>query len=287
MGAEVGTRMRRLGALLALAALLVLPCACAPLPGEQAIAGLPDGGIEVTEVRAANPPVVFESGLSAHKESWNKVFPEIARTNTVFAYNRPGIGESPATARPRDGATIVEDLRALLASRNIRPPYILVGHSAGGLYMQLYARRYPAEVAGLVLVDPTHPEQFTGEGAMENRSTFANAAVAIGLSASSKAEFNALTGTGREVLATPPLAARLPTVILIAPDNSGGSIADFDNARRRDFARLYPGATVIEAGNSHNVPQAEPQAVIDAIRKVIAAQASRRTSAAMPPARAP
>ena len=111
------------------------------------------GGMEISESRAADPAVVFENGLTAHKEEWNKAFPEVARTNTVFAYNRPGIGESPATARPRDGATIVEDLRALLASRNIQPPYVLVGHSAGGLYMQLYARRYPAEVAGLVLVE--------------------------------------------------------------------------------------------------------------------------------------
>lgn len=173
-----------------------------------------------------------------------------------------------------------EDLRALLASRNIRPPYILIGHSSGGLYMQLYARRYPAEVAGLVLVDPTHPEQFTGEGAMENRSTLASAVIAVGLSASSKAEFNALIETGREVLAAPPLAAKIPAVILIAPDNSGGIIAEAGNAKRRNFATLYPNATVLEAGNSHNVPQDQPQAVIDAIRKVLAAQAGRHPPAA-------
>ena len=245
--------------LLALAGLAGLPGSCAPLPGDRAVVSVGGGGMEITESRAADPAVVFE----------------VARTNTVFAYNRPGIGENPATVRPRDGATIIEDLRALLASRNIRPPYVLVGHSAGGLYMQLYARRYPAEVAGLVLVDSTHPEQFVAEGAMKNRSTLANAIMAVGLPASSKAEFEALVETGREVLAAPPLSTKVPAAILIAPDTSGGAMADFDNAKRRDFARLYPGAAVLEAGSSHNVPQDQPQAVIDAIRKVLAARPAR------------
>ncbi len=261
--------------LLALAGLAGLPGSCAPLPGDRAVVSVGGGGMEITESRAADPAVVFENGLTARKEEWNKVFPEVARTNTVFAYNRPGIGENPATVRPRDGATIIEDLRALLASRNIRPPYVLVGHSAGGLYMQLYARRYPAEVAGLVLVDSTHPEQFVAEGAMKNRSTLANAIMAVGLPASSKAEFEALVETGREVLAAPPLSTKVPAAILIAPDTSGGAMADFDNAKRRDFARLYPGAAVLEAGSSHNVPQDQPQAVIDAIRKVLAARPAR------------
>ena len=71
--------------------------------------------------------------------------------------------------------------------------------------------------------------------------------MAIGLSASSKAEFEALIETGREVLAAPPLSTKVPVVIVIAPDTSGGAIADFDNAKRRDFARLYSGAAVLEA----------------------------------------
>jgi pimeloyl-ACP methyl ester carboxylesterase len=260
--------------LLAIAGFASLLSSCAPLPGEQEVVSVGGGAVEITQSRASDPPVVFENGLTAHKEEWSKVFPEIARTNTVFAYNRPGIGESPPTDHPRDGATIVEELRALLPRRNIRPPYVLVGHSAGGLYMQLFARRYPEEVAGLVLVDSTHPEQFVGEGAMENRSALANAVISVGLSASSKAEFRALVETGREVLAAPPLSAKVPAVILIAPDTSGSAMSDFGNAKRHDFARLYPGAAVLEAGSSHNVPQDNPQAVIDAIRKVLAARAA-------------
>jgi pimeloyl-ACP methyl ester carboxylesterase len=166
---RAGGYSRRAACIFVLSATLA---GCASLPGDQ-LSETVDGRTEISEQRCAPPTVIFESGLGNYKETWNKVFPVIATTNTVFAYDRPGIAQSTSTSRPRDGATIVEDLRALLKSRNVAPPYVLVGHSAGGLYMQLYARRYPSEVTGLVLVEPTHPTQFEGAGALQNRSQFA------------------------------------------------------------------------------------------------------------------
>ena len=245
---------------------------CASLPGDQ-LAETAEGKAEISEISNAAPIVVFESGLGSYKEVWNKVFPAIATTNAVFAYDRPGVGRSTPTARSRDGASIVEDLRSLLHSRNLRPPYVLVGHSAGGLYVQLFARRYPGEVAGLVLVDPTHPTHFEGDGSMQNRSTLSNVAMTVGLTKSAKAEFDALNETGREVLAAPPARVDLPIVILTAPDKSGTAIAAFDNAKRADFVNLYPGATVREIEGGHNIPQTKPHAVIDAIREVLSTRA--------------
>ena len=101
---------------------------------------------------------------------WDKVISEVSKTKSVFAYNRPGIGNSVKTDKPRDAEQIVEELRSYLKELKIRPPYVLVGHSSGGLYMQLFARKYPSEVAGLVLVDSTHPLQMKGAGAPENWS---------------------------------------------------------------------------------------------------------------------
>ena len=92
------------------------------------------GQIEISEIRKAEPVVVFESGLGSYKEVWNKVLPVVASTN-VFAYNRPGIPRSPDTSRPRDAATIEEELTAPLRKRNLQPPFVLVGHSACGLYV--------------------------------------------------------------------------------------------------------------------------------------------------------
>ncbi len=135
--------------------------------------------------------------------------------------------------------------------------------------MQLYARRDPDEVAGLVLVDPTHPTQFEGEGSMQHRSTLSNLVIAAALTATAKAEFAALDNTGHQVLASPPARADLPIAILIAPDTSGGAIASLDNAKRRDFAKLYPQAALSDIDSSHGIPQERPQAVIDAIRDIL------------------
>ncbi|MBS7702771.1 alpha/beta fold hydrolase [Chelatococcus asaccharovorans] len=246
----------------------LLLAGCASLPGSE-VYRTDTGRFEASVAGAGAPTIVLEAGMGAHKEYWRDVFVAMSSTNTVFAYNRPGIGRSAETTRPRDGATIVAELRALLRSRNLQPPYILVGHSVGGLYMQLYARRYPSEVAGLVLVDPTHPTQFEGEGAIENRGLASALIATQGLFGPVKAEFDGVEPTGRAVLAAPGLPADMPVVILIAPNRSGTAIGAFDNAKRADFARLYPHAVIREVQSGHNIPVQRPDAVVQAIREVL------------------
>jgi pimeloyl-ACP methyl ester carboxylesterase len=80
----------------------------------------------------------------------------VAAQARVFAYSRPGYGQSEPSPEPRDAAQIVEDLRALLTARGLAPPYVLVGHSFGGAYMEFFAKAHPEEVNGVVLVDPRH-----------------------------------------------------------------------------------------------------------------------------------
>ena len=104
------------------------------------------------------PIVILEAGLGDGKDSWTPIFKKISRTSTVFAYDRVGYGSSRSTNRSRDGATIVAELRATLRSIGLDPPFVLVGHSIGGTYMELYARSYPDEVAGVVLVDSRHAD---------------------------------------------------------------------------------------------------------------------------------
>lgn len=98
--------------------------------------------------------VVFEAGLGDDWTPWDKVASEVAQHARVFAYSRPGYGASDAPWTPRNPATIVEELRTLLAHEGHAPPYLLVGHSMGGTYMELFAKSHPEEVAGVVLVDP-------------------------------------------------------------------------------------------------------------------------------------
>jgi pimeloyl-ACP methyl ester carboxylesterase len=105
------------------------------------------------------PTVIFESGWGADSGAWDRVIPLVARARRACAYDRAGSGASEPGPDPRDASAIVQDLHAGLRAARISGPYSLVGHSAGGLYVRLFAARYPREVAGLVLVDPSVEHQ--------------------------------------------------------------------------------------------------------------------------------
>lgn len=216
------------------------------------------------------PAVILENGLGGRLEWWAKIVPAISRETQVFAYNRPGTGASDAVSTPRDGEHIVEELRQTLRQAGIAPPYVLVGHSLGGLYMQLYARRYPGEVSGLVLVDSTHPQQLDGAGGRENWPVWANIAFNTLTSTVAKQELAALPVTGRAVLALPPMTGK-PVVVLSAkkPMKVRSALARDANAKRVDIVRLNPGAKQVWVDSGHAIPLERPDAVIAAIHDVL------------------
>ena len=215
-------------------------------------------------------PVVFENGLGGKMEWWKKVIPDISNNTTTFAYNRPGYGNSDPATTPRDGQHIVDELRSLLYRKGLKPPYVLVGHSLGGLYLQLFARCYPDEVSALVLVDSTHPAQLKGAGSLENWPTWLRLAFRVATSAVEKAELNAIDMTGEQVLSLPTFTGK-PVIVLSAlqPMNDQSVLADDANKKRQDIARLYPGAKQIWIDSGHGIPLENPESVISAIREVL------------------
>ena len=107
------------------------------------------------------PTVILEAanlGMSAH---WIRVQKQLAQTTRVCAYDGAGMGWSERGPEPRDARQISSELHTLLKGADTEGPYVLVGHSYGGLYARMYAARYPKQVAGVALVDSSHPEQFT------------------------------------------------------------------------------------------------------------------------------
>jgi pimeloyl-ACP methyl ester carboxylesterase len=104
------------------------------------------------------PTFILLSGYGEPIESWKMVRHEIDQHGKVFTYNRLGTGGSDQPTSTQCGKTIISDLRAILEKLGIFPPYILVGHSIGGLYAALYGQLYPSEVLGAILIEPTHPD---------------------------------------------------------------------------------------------------------------------------------
>jgi pimeloyl-ACP methyl ester carboxylesterase len=117
--------------------------------------------LHINCVGEGSPTVILESALGAMSAHWVRVQQVVAETTRVCAYDRAGMGWSEPGPEPRDARQISSELHTLLKDADTEGPYVLVGHSYGGLYARMYAARYPNEVAGVVLVDSSHPEQFT------------------------------------------------------------------------------------------------------------------------------
>jgi pimeloyl-ACP methyl ester carboxylesterase len=105
-----------------------------------------------------SPTVVLDSGSGGTSLDWANIQAELAKTTRVCSYDRAGHGWSDAGRHAHSLANIAQDLDALLRISNEHGPFVLVGHSLGGLYANYFARRYPDQVAGMVLVDAAPPE---------------------------------------------------------------------------------------------------------------------------------
>lgn len=216
--------------------------------------------------------VVFENGYPAPLETWGRVQPAVSEFAKTVAYDRAGIGLSDAGPLPRDGRRIADELHDALRRANVSPPYILVGHSLGGLYARAFTGEYPGDVVGVVLVDPTHESE------------------ALEFSPASP-ELSALPATISQIRAR-PIPAGIPVTLICA---MGPSRIPFMTERMRAssaqrhaervadsianevWIRSVPaGRFMVTYASGHNVPQEEPELVIRTIRELLARRRARR-----------
>jgi pimeloyl-ACP methyl ester carboxylesterase len=255
-----------------------------------------------------SPTVVLESGLRGAADVWSMssagegaptVFPEVAKFTRVCAYDRPGTvvgGESPSrsdpVSQPTTAQDAVTDLHALLSASEEPGPYVLVGHSYGGLVVRLYAMTYPQEVSGLVLIDAISeflqagmtPEQRELWKPLIDPVTQEDIAEYEGI------ERSDMDRSFEEVRAAAPLHP-LPLVVLSAdrpwgpqipsliasgvllpdtPPDFGYVIDAAQKPAQEDLANLVPNAEhITETNSGHDIHNEQPQLVIDAIRQVV------------------
>jgi pimeloyl-ACP methyl ester carboxylesterase len=103
--------------------------------------------------------IVFESGYGWDLNNWNSIKSDVSMFANVFLYDRDGIGRSKTSIKPKHSMQIINNLRSLLKKAEVKPPYLLVGHSFGGVNVRLFADKYPEDVAGVILLDSVHEEQ--------------------------------------------------------------------------------------------------------------------------------
>lgn len=218
--------------------------------------------------------VVLESHLGGTKSAWRKVWRQVAGLGTVCVYDRAGLGESEAGPLPRTLGRATLDLHRLLRRLSLSPPFVLVGHSFGGLIIQAFAKRYPKLVGGVILVDSTHADQERRLGPLLKPS--ATTRMEARRRAANPEHFD-LSRLSADVGRYGPfpavplrvLTAPVPADVMkgfAAPRTARRVLADLD----RELAALSPGGRLIKVSNtSHFIQIDRPDVVLRQIDAVI------------------
>ena len=267
----------------ALAIVLLLLChVLAPAQTPQLVEV---GGYHLDVVRAGSgtPSVILVAGLGNAVDTWAQIVPAAAQFSTVVAYSRSGLGRSEPGPSKHTAKDSVLELHALLTKLNLKPPYVLVGGSYGGILVRLYTSLYPAEVAGLVLVDASHEQQVQRYGKLdpkypaEFRAFFEEKLKSLkGAEADETRESvriqNAGAVEGLKPLPDIPIAVLTSMKVDPKPEFVNQTAQGHDAWRAMHeewFRRSRNGLHIVTARSGHHIQDDEPQLVIEAIRFVL------------------
>jgi pimeloyl-ACP methyl ester carboxylesterase len=255
-----------------------------------------------------SPAVILDAGLGDTYVSWRKVQPQISKFVRVCSYDRAGLGYSDSSSRPRTSQVFAEELHALLQSASIAPPYILVGHSMAGYDVRLFASLYPKEVAGMVLVDASHPDQENRfppelknmEGTWQHEAEFLAYSMPFGIprllgfcdeeaerraaecnfhtANEGFAELKNFPQSAAQAAATGPLADMPLSVLSHDPAKPSADLpADLAKPTNEAWEKMQEelahlstrGTQTIAKDSSHYIQLDRPNVVIDAVRNVV------------------
>lgn len=247
------------------------------------------------------PTVILEAGMGGSSLDWSLVQPAIAEHAAVLAYDRAGFGWSSRQIGRADAASYAADLEQLLDKLELRPPYLLVGFSYGGMIARLFASRHPGEIAGIVLADAVHESRYSGYDRDEQRRKTASYHIrrhrlgyllsplglprlirqpvgskrlppaiqrqssALGYRSgayeAAYAELLAATDSAEQLAAAPPLPSGTPLIVLSAGKQGG----EWQAMQRRLLDLSDRSEQRIAADSWHAIPIHAPGAVIQAV----------------------
>ncbi len=225
-------------------------------------------------VGEGSPTVVMEAGSGGDHTTWADVVSEVRGSNRTCTYDRANTGQSDALAGTRSSTDVAVELHQLLETARIAPPYVLVGHSLGGISMRLFASTYADEVEGLILVDAT-PTTF-----VEDACAIVDATQCSTFRSDFVPEHNNgidIADSEAAVVAAAPLRP-MPVVVLVADDHGHDGFApelrqQFEVmwlGRQQEVADSVEGGRLQQVNSGHNIQTQHPEIVVAAISAVIA-----------------
>ena len=221
-----------------------------------------DQNLHIEMLGESGPTIVFEAGLGNDASTWRLVAAPVAKFARVVLYDRAGLGQSmPLSTNSAITADhVATNLHKLLVAAEIRPPYLLVGHSLGGLYVQMFARKYPNEVSGIVLLDSSSTE---APSELKTRARLEPGSAAY-------LEQEGVAESNEQVRSAGPFPD-VPLTVIAATDH-GPFFKDWEPTLmrlQRQLAALSPRADFIVAqGSGHDIQIDRPATLIDAIRRM-------------------
>lgn len=237
--------------------------------------------LEVSVAGIGEPVVILEAGLGQDLSDWQAIQDSLSALTTVIAYSRAGYGASDPSPERRTPLQIVSELHALLRALGQDGPYVLVGHSLGGVYVRVYASQHPEDVAGLVLVDPTHERLDLEHSVLsptywpDVRAVLEDYATEVGgATRGEMEEFWRISrrGTLPEAWPLPDVPMVILTAMTVDTSWAGGSEIGL-RMRRRIHTELFEhtthGVHIVTTESGHNMHEDQPGLVVDSIRRVV------------------
>jgi pimeloyl-ACP methyl ester carboxylesterase len=238
--------------------------AAAPPASRDAVFNIGGQNLHIRIIGETGPTIVFEAGLGNDMATWRPVAGAVAHFARVVLYDRAGLGGSLPLARtdiPVTAAEVATSLHLLLMKAGLRPPFILVGYSLGGLYVQMFARRYPREIAGIVLLDASSPD---APAELKTRARLEPGSAAY-------LEEAGVATSNDQVRHAGPFPA-VPLTVVAATDH-GPFFRSWEPVLmqlQKGLAELSPkGRLIVAQGSSHYIQTDRPALVVLVIRSLV------------------